>query len=434
MDLAARLDVIEGARATEADEVKKLRTELDDIKKTSQEREATIVEIQRRNRLRIEADPAQQRKEALEMLGEMGRRALAHELRDGCAEDVCRAAEAAGRVSEAAAPSGRRCRWPRAPPFPADHTSRMEIFNTLEEVSPLLGEVDFQSGWPAKGTFVSLTGRPTLQPKRASSDTDMTQSDASFSEFSWSTDEGYIFFPVDNWLLELSPLAFGTLLLQVSRDAFLQGLTDWLINGDGTSTYNSITGILNDTVNIVRLAGTGFASLTNANLRALMRAVLLRARRMGVFLSGPYLIDLLEEIDRTGKVPILREQGDGSYRIKSHRHVEDEGMPDETAAPPIRRSSASAVSRPWSVILAGEGMRIDTSPRGALQAQPDLLPDDGQPGRHPQAGQHLGAGEEQGELTHGTGAAMTGPPRAGLLMSRAPNRLRQRQLENKDRP
>jgi HK97 family phage major capsid protein len=108
------------------------------------------------------------------------------------------------------------------------------------------------------------------------------------------------------------------------------------------------------------LPGTTFASLSNADLRKLMRSVLLRARRAGAFVGGPYLIDVLEEIGREGKVPILREAGDGSYRVKGKLFIEDEGMPDEDDSAADAALMAFGDPKTWAVILAGAGIQIAT--------------------------------------------------------------------------
>jgi HK97 family phage major capsid protein len=227
----------------------------------------------------------------------------------------------------------------------------------LEEVSQLLSVVDFQSGVPTKGSYVTLTGRPTLQPKRASTDTSLTQSDPAFGTFDWDTEEAGFSFPVDNLMFELSPIDLGSRLVPLCRDAFIQGLCDWLINADGTATYNSVSGILADTVNVVRMAGGSFGDLSNDDLRKVQRAVLTRARARGVFLTGPYALDVLEGIDRSGKVPVLRESGDG-YTIMGKTHVEDEGMPDETDSGADKAFLGFGDPKTWAVVLAAKGLNI----------------------------------------------------------------------------
>jgi len=367
-DLQAKLDAIETQRESEKTDMGKLREELAGIKAQADERESTIREIERRNNLRLEADPAQQREKALEMVGMIARRELARGLRVDVPARFAHERElVTGYMREFAE---------RANPFVRatldEQTAAggyfmptvlvLDIYDTLEQISALLGAVDFQTGVPTKGAYPTLTGRPTLQPKRASSDTTMTQSDPAFSQFTWDTDEAYIYFPVDNWMFELSPIQLGTRMVALARDSYMVGLVDWLISADGTAIYNSNTGILEDTVKVVRMAGTTFESLTNGDLRKLMRGVLVRGRANGVFLAGPYAVDVLEEIGREGKVPILRERQD-SYFVKGKPLVEDEGMPDETASAADAAFLGFGDPKTWGVVLAGAGLKIasDTS-------------------------------------------------------------------------
>ena len=356
-DLQAKLDAIETARTAEKADLGKLIEDLAEVKAQATERENTIREIERRNNLKLEADPVHKREQAVALFGMMCRRELARGLRIDLpdrynkeretVEGYVREFHTRATLDEQTAAGG----------YFMPTQLVLDLYDTLEQVSALLGAVDFQTGVPTKGTYPTLTGRPTLQPKRASSDTKMTASDASFSQFTWDTDEAYIYFPVDNWMFELSPIQLGTRMVQLCRDAYSQGLVDWLVNADGTAAYNSNTGILNDTVNPVAMAGGTFESLTNADLRLTMRAVLLRARARGAFLTSPYAIDVLEELDRTGKVPVLRETTDG-YMIKGKVHIEDEGMPDDTASGAGKPFIAFGDPKTWGVILAGAGLRI----------------------------------------------------------------------------
>ena len=131
-----------------------------------------------------------------------------------------------------------------------------------------------------------------------------------------------------------------------------------VINADGTAAYNSNTGMLADAANTVRMAGTTFPSLTNADLRKLMLGVLLRARRIGQFVGSGYAISIMEDIEREGKMPILREQADGSYRVKGKVFNEDEGMPDESDSAADAPFLGFGDPKTWAVVLAGAGLQI----------------------------------------------------------------------------
>ena len=357
-DLQAKLDEIGQKRESDKADLGKLREQLVLIEAQAQEREATIREIERRNQLRLESDPAQKREKALELYGTMI-------MREFCRANNVEFPERFKGQRELLDGYVRE-RMERAT---LDHQTTAggyfmptvlvtDIYDTLEEVSPLLGVVDFQTGVPTKGTQVTLTGRPTLQPKRASSDTKKTQSDPAFGQYEWDTNEAYIYFPVDDWMLQLSPIQLGGRMIGIARDAFMEGLVDWLINADGSASYNSNTGMLADAVNVVRMAGTTFGSLANADLQKLMRGVLMRARRRGQFVGGTYALDVLDEISREGKSPILREQADGTFRVKGKLFNEDEGMPDETDSGADKAFIGFGDPKTWAVILAGAGMQI----------------------------------------------------------------------------
>lgn len=356
-DLQAKLDAIERAREAASADLGKVRAELDALKAEAAQREATIREIERRNNLRLEQDPAHTREQALAMLGMLFRREHARVHNVEIPERFAKEREAVSAYVRELHNRATLGEQTTQGGYFMPSVLQLDIYDTLEQVSALLSAVDFQSGVPTKGSYVTLVGRPTLQPKRATTDTDLTQSNPAFGTFDWDTDEAGFAFPIDNWMFELSPIDLGRRLVPLCRDAYIQGLCDWLINGDGTASYNSVTGILADTANVVRMTGSAFADLTNDDLRKLMRGVLLRARARGAFLTGPYAVDVLEGIDRQGKVPILRETGDG-YSVKGKVHLEDEGMPDETDSGANKAFLAFGDPKTWGVVLAGQGLRI----------------------------------------------------------------------------
>jgi len=366
-DLQAKLDGIEKARETEAGDLGKLREELEGIKTQADEREKSIREIEQKNSLRLERDPAQKREQGLIVLGAMVRSHLCAGMRSEVPSQFASERELVDGYMRESHERATLDETTAAGGYFVPTVLVMDLYNTLEEVSQLLSVVDFQTGVPTKGTGVTLTGRPTLQPKRATSDTKMTQSDPAFGQYSWDTDEAHIYFPVDNWMLQLSPIQLGQRMLAVLRDAYVGGICDWLINADGSATYNGNTGMLSDAVNAVAMAAGTFESLSNADLRKVMRSVLLRARRMGAFVGGGYVVDVLEEVSRTGKMPILREKGDGSYSLKGKLFIEDEGMPDEVDSGAGKALLGFGDPKTWAVTLAGSGIQLaaDTSYRFA---------------------------------------------------------------------
>jgi len=362
VDLEGRVKAIEERAKEPNADVKALRAELDEIKRVAGEREAAITELQRQQRVRMEAaDPVRDRNRAVEIFGMQCREMLTRHLRiempqrfAGEAEQLRAYREQRATIEESTG-SGAY--------FIPTVLSDKEIIDTLAAASQLVGKTDFLTGMPTKATIPTFTGRSTLQPKRASSDTDMTQSDKTFSQMDYNTEEAYIFFPVDNWLLALTPYALGAFLLPKLREAYIVGLADWLINADGTASYNSITGILNEstTTYITRMEGTKFEDLTNVDLRKAMRAVLPQFRVGGEWLLGPYAIDIMEEIKRDGQVPILREKSDGSYICKGRGIVEEEGMPDEGDSAANSAFIGFGSLKTFMVVMASNGIELATS-------------------------------------------------------------------------
>jgi HK97 family phage major capsid protein len=237
-----------------------------------------------------------------------------------------------------------------------------QIIDTLEEISDIGNRVDLMTGMPTKGTIPTLTGRPTLQPKRASSDTQMTTSDPSFGEMSFDTEEAYILFYVDMWLLTLSPFALGGFLLPLTRDAYVEGMADWIMNADGTSNYNSTTGILNEATYVTAMdAGkVAFGDLDNAALNKVLAALLKRGRS-GDFLMSLYMMGVLEDLNRTGKTPVLTYGQGGEPRCKGRPVVIDEAMPDEADNKPDSVVMAVGDLKSMLVVIAGDGINLATS-------------------------------------------------------------------------
>ena len=164
-DILARLDSIEerAGNAPDAEDVKALRTELDEVKRVSDEREATIAEMQRRAREQAaRQDPIRDRRQAIEMLGMIARQELASHLRcevpqrfAGEAERVQTWREQRATLAVAGATG-----------FVPTVASEM-IFDTLEEVSSILQLADFVPNLPGKMripracvSYVSLTVQP----------------------------------------------------------------------------------------------------------------------------------------------------------------------------------------------------------------------------------------------------------------------------------
>lgn len=206
------------------------------------------------------------------------------------------------------------------------------IIDAIEEVSDLVNRVDFQPGLPGQMDIPTLTGRPSLQAKRATVDTDMTQSDPSIGVLQFVPNEMYVFFPVDNRLIQMSAVQLGSLATQLIRDAAVDGLANWLVMADGTATYNSCTGILRQGAPYQKSMAAGkkaFGDLDKSFLTALKSAVLKRGRARGSWLLSNDTLGVIEDISRDGKTPVVTYAQDGTVRVLQNPVVIDESMPDE---------------------------------------------------------------------------------------------------------
>jgi HK97 family phage major capsid protein len=345
VDAIARVDGLEakiaGMTAT-AEDVKLVRAELDKVRVFVEERDKAIKELKEQGRvIQMRQDPIVRREAALEMLGMIVRQELARfnglEL------------PAALKHETALVRAYRDETLARATLTPMSGTGSYmvptvtdrAIMDAIEEVSPVLGLVDLQTGLPPGGTFnfTFLASRPAMQPKRASSDTAMTASDPVFAQLQLSPNEIYVFFPIDNKMFAMSAIALGGYFEGLCRDAMIDKLAYWTLRADGTATYNSITGALNETTAAYILAmgagKTAFSDLTAANLTDIKAKCLKRGRgKAARWLMDLEIQGIIEDIERTGKVPLIREKEDGTMLLKQNPIEIEEYMPgkDESAA------------------------------------------------------------------------------------------------------
>jgi HK97 family phage major capsid protein len=325
-----------------AADLKAVRSELDAIKAGNEEREKVVRELKEKGRTQaIARDPLTEKSKSRELLGAIVRAEMARTMRQ---EIPAAFQDEAKLVREYQAGClARSTITPMATTgsYLVPTVTEANIRDGLEEVSPLLAEVDFIPGLPAGGTFnlPFLVTRPSMQPKRASTDTAMTASDPVFSQLQITPYETYIYFPVDNKLFLMSAIALGGFFEGLCRDAMVDKLAYWLLRADGTASYNAITGLLNEStaayVYSLPAGKTGFADLTAADLNKIKAKAYKRGR-------GPrarWLMDLevqgvIEDIDRNGKLPVITFGQNGSARIKQNEILIEEYMPglDESAA------------------------------------------------------------------------------------------------------
>jgi len=349
------------ATAREAD-VKEIREKMALIEKANEERGRAITDMQQRLRTeRLDADPAGNRRRAVELFGMMGRQLFCRHA------NIAVPRRYAAEAAQVEAYRAQRATVEESTGGGAYFIPTMleqDILDTLEEVSPILSLVDLAVGMPTKGTMPTLTSRPSLQPKRASSDTAMSQSDFGFSQMTWDTDEAYLFFPVDNWLLELSPFALGSRLIPLTREAFLDGLAKWVILADGTASYNSDTGILNETTYVSTMAAgkKAFGDVDNPSLVKALQAMLVRGRGPRCrWVMSLYVLGILEELNRTGKVPVISYGTGDEVYCKRRPVVIDENFPDEADDGAAKVVLGVGDLAAYLVVVAASGIQIASS-------------------------------------------------------------------------
>lgn len=331
VDALQRLDAIEKA-ATERDaDSKGLRAEIEALKTALAERGAQIQQLQQNARvMALQTDPIRDASEGTAMMGMMFREIMADFFRTEIPDRFRGEREAvrAYREKRATLSAGAVTGSYLVPTI-----LETQILDTLEEESELIGLVDFVPGLPGNVDLPTLTGVATLQPKRATVDTAMTASDPTFGQLSIRPDEAYVFFPVDNRLMQMSAVPLGNVCMDIVRTSVARGIANWLLNADGTSSYNSLTGILRETaadyVLSLRSGHTTFLSMDNQDLNAALAKVLKRGRARGSWVMSLYTYGAVEDLNRTGKVPVVTYGQDGAARIKQRPLVIDELMPDE---------------------------------------------------------------------------------------------------------
>lgn len=142
-------------------------------------------------------------------------------------------------------------------------------------------------------------------------------------------------------------------------------------NGDGTTTYGSITGLLNlsSAVAVVQGAGdTAHTDITMAKLRAMKYAVSLKRRRGAKYYMNPAILDIIEGLEydqAASNLPgITRNSAGEITRIWGHEYELSEDMPATAGAdtPYVVFGNAMRYT------LRGEkaGMSIETTRVGVI--------------------------------------------------------------------
>jgi HK97 family phage major capsid protein len=335
-----RVDQLAQEAAQRDANLKNIQAELEQIRAQHQETQAALTEMKRKSRQQgIEADGVHDQRSAWAMLGMMARRKLAEFARTEIPSEFAHEREILDAYH-------KRCLETRTTISAGAVTgsylvptfTESNIIDTLEEVSDLVSRVDFLTGLPGNVNIPTLTGRSSLKPTRATVATTMTAGDPTFGQVSLTPAEAYCYFPADNRLLLMSAVDLGRLLQPLLVDSAIAGIADWLLNGDGTSTYNSITGILNEsTAAYIYQLGSGKTTFTSMEFTDFVQAMnkcLKRGRARGSWLAAFDVAWSWGDITRgDGKAPVLSYPGGMAEPMALLKPIIiEEGMPDLTTA------------------------------------------------------------------------------------------------------
>jgi HK97 family phage major capsid protein len=324
-DLLARVNELAKQAENGTSDTKAIRAELDQVKKVSEERDAQIKELQQKSRVQAEREGVVTREQGLRMLGIQFRSMLAAyrnlPIDQRFAGEAKELQEFRQRATLDATTGDGTYLLPTA--------LSTNLIDTLEQQSDLMADADLMVGLPGKMDIPTLTGRPTFQHKRAGTDTAMTASTAQFSLLSIDPEEGYIFVPVDNKLLMMSAIDLGSLIYRLMTEGIAGALSTDLISGDGTDSYNGITGFLNEATDryVHTIAGPSMKGITAMDLLAARTKSYARARANGKWYISNDVLNYLFELDRTGKVPVITYSPQGVMRIFNNDVRVDEGLP-----------------------------------------------------------------------------------------------------------
>jgi HK97 family phage major capsid protein len=361
VEAAARIDAIAAAATARDAKLVTLEKAIEELRSGVEERQKAIEEMQKKMRQQnLSLDPVREKRRALEILGMQARalmcRAMGQEMPARFAPERQQIDDY--NKARAVIEEGTGVGALFIPTMLEGNT----LVDTLEASTNLLPLVDLMTGVPTKFDLITRTGRSTLQAKRTNSSTAATASDQAYSTMSIDSDEAYILFYVDNWWLELSPFQVGALVLRNLQDDFGRGLEDWIINADGTASYNSLTGLLSEATYVTSLPGgkTAFADVTASDFRAAKNANLARGKGPNArWLLHPDVLGYAEDQDRNGKVGIVTYAPDGTDRIWRTNVIQSEHMPGSSASGAGKAFAAVGDMASVIVAIAGNGMRLD---------------------------------------------------------------------------
>lgn len=215
----------------------------------------------------------------------------------------------------------------------------------------------------------SVATKPTVY--WTAEEADFTESDMVLSQATFSP---YKLTALTSWTRELDEdqaIALLPVRVALIGEGFAEKEDLAFFQGDGTSTYGNVTGLLNlASANTVTMASTKDAhtDATFADLRALRDSVSLRKRRDAVYFMHPDILSFFEGLANgtasTDHPAIVRDGNGDITRIWGHRVVQVEDMPATAGAD----APFVAFGAPSRYALRGQraGFEISTSDQGVI--------------------------------------------------------------------
>lgn len=205
----------------------------------------------------------------------------------------------------------------------------VDLLDTIEAAADTISDADVQINLPGNLDLPTITARPTFNHKRAAKTSDLAKSAPAFGKVQFRPEEGSLCFDIDLAMFRMSPVALGQAFVQLINDAMTGALSHDLAFGDGTDSYNEITGFMVDATaaNVYSLpAGkTSFGDIVYHDFWSILAKPLARSAQRGRFYMSRDVLGIVAAIQTTNKqIPLINYEG-GMYKLlqRDIRLIED---------------------------------------------------------------------------------------------------------------
>lgn len=190
----------------------------------------------------------------------------------------------------------------------------LDLVDTLEASQDIVADAEIRVNLPGNVDIPTIVSRPTFNHKRASKANALNKVAPGFGKISLRPEEGTIIFDIDNQLMAMSPMDLGTIFVRLMNEAQAGAYSYDIVKGDGTDTFNGITGFMNvtDVEDLFTLpAGkVAFQDIAYQDFWSIVAKVLARAAARGRWYMSRDILGIVAAIQTTNKqVPLLRFEG-----------------------------------------------------------------------------------------------------------------------------